>query len=83
MFAGWRRLGLGQGATSVTTGRHPKYAKRQFSKKAEHMSPQVLKTSPRAVEMQRLRQELLRRILMNEARRQDPRPLGAKSQGRI
>ncbi len=47
------------------------------------MSPEVLKTSPRTIEMQRLRQELLRRILLNEARRRDPRSSGEKSQGRI
>ena len=47
------------------------------------MSTETLKTSPRSVELQRLRQELLRRILEREVRRDNPRPIGATSQGRI
>jgi hypothetical protein len=43
------------------------------------MSLQVInKPSPQAVELERLRQELLRRIVANEERRQDTRRTGTK-----
>lgn len=40
-------------------------------------------TPPRAVELTRLRQELLRQIVRNEARRQEARMPGEQSQGRL
>jgi hypothetical protein len=40
--------------------------------------PQPIKPSPRSLELERLRRELLRRIVDNESRRHDPRRTGAK-----